>query len=147
MTLKPIRQIGSWLCARNSPALAIVLLCMMTATACRRSSADIPEVSILDRTEPPVDATIESAPTRIQVWFFEAIAADESKLDVTGPSGKLELGPLENAGYMSYLADVRGRMPDGVYTVEWLVGDEDGHVQHGTYSFTLRRSAPTQPFR
>jgi len=125
---------------------ATALTCALLSVAgCRRFSADIPEVSILDKTEPAAGATLEMAPTGIQLWFFEAVAADKSKLDVTGPSGKLLLGPIQNAGFMSFLADVRGRMPDGEYKVDWLVGDEDGHVQNGKYSFFMKRSIPTQP--
>jgi methionine-rich copper-binding protein CopC len=41
-------------------------------------------------------------------------------------------------GKNNVMAPIVGKMADGKYTVSWQTAGDDGHVQKGTFSFTLK---------
>jgi methionine-rich copper-binding protein CopC len=91
----------------------------------------------LERTEPAANATLTTAPKSIRMWFNEVPSAKVSKLELVGPSGPVKIiGPrvIEK----SLLAGVDGPMPPGPYTVTWQSAGSDGHLQKGTFKFTVK---------
>ncbi|MCR4376028.1 MAG: copper resistance protein CopC [Acidobacteria bacterium] len=97
----------------------------------------------VEKTMPAEGATITVAPKQIQIWFSEAPTMVVSSITVTGPSGKVELGNLApgrngDGPDNSVVADVKGALSPGKYTVSWRASGRDGHMLTGTFEFTLK---------
>lgn len=92
-----------------------------------------------DKADPAAKAALTAPPGSIQVWFTEAPDPKISKLDLKGPSGPVKLTGLHVMDKMSLMALVGDAMPDGAYTVSWQSAGDDGHVQKGEYTFSVRR--------
>jgi len=92
---------------------------------------------------PAADSTVTAAPSSIALTFTQAPDLSVSKLDLSGPSGVVGLTNLHVMDERTLMATVSGHMPDGSYTVAWQSAGDDGHVQKGTYSFTLKRAVQT----
>jgi methionine-rich copper-binding protein CopC len=89
---------------------------------------------------PEADSTVAAVPTQIQVWFSQKPDAKVSKLELTGPSGPVKLDHFHVMDAdMSMMATVAGDMADGDFSVAWQAAGDDGHIQKGTYTFTLKR--------
>jgi methionine-rich copper-binding protein CopC len=93
-----------------------------------------------EKAAPAAGATVTAPPPSIQVWFTEAPELGASTLDLRGPSGPTKLTGLHVMDDRSLMAMVADKMPDGAYTVAWLVTARDGRVQKGELVFTLKRS-------
>ena len=94
----------------------------------------------LASSDPPANSELETAPSRIIIWFTEPIEPALSEIRVLDASGKqVDLGDSEvddlNPLAMSVgLADV----PDGSYTVAWKnVSTVDGHRVRGSFLFAV----------
>jgi len=94
----------------------------------------------LQRTEPDDGSIVTETPPSIQLWFLIAdYDAAHSWIELRGPKGKKELGPVRLVGKRSLAADIREALPDGDYVAEWWAGDDDGHGFKGTTKFTVKR--------
>ncbi|MEZ5289547.1 MAG: copper resistance protein CopC [Vicinamibacterales bacterium] len=94
----------------------------------------------LAKTMPEADSTVTAAPAKIQMWFSEAPDKAVSKVTVTGPSGGVTIGALNVGDDKSLSAAVEGAMGDGAYKVDWQSAGHDGHVQKGSFAFSVRRT-------
>ena len=94
----------------------------------------------LEKTEPAAGATLSAVPPHVQMWFDEALDVKVSKISLTGPSGKVALGATHSMGDKTLMADIKGNMPDGAYTVDFQTAGDDGHLQKGKFAFTLKRA-------
>jgi methionine-rich copper-binding protein CopC len=95
----------------------------------------------LQKTQPANGVTVSAAPSGIQLWFDEEVDAVVSKIEVTGPAGKVAVGPLHTAGAKSLVAAIRGKMADAAYTVHWqTAAADDGHVSKGDFKFALKQA-------
>lgn len=92
----------------------------------------------LEKSEPAANTTVSTAPTSIQMWFNEAPDLKVTKVDLAGVAGKIELGPAHSMGKNNVMAPIVGKMTDGKYTVNWQTAGDDGHVEKGTFAFTLK---------
>lgn len=95
----------------------------------------------LVKSMPAADATTTAPPSGIQVWFSQAPDVKVSKLDLTGPSGAVKLTNFHAMEDKSIRAMVADKMPDGGYAVAWQAAGDDGHLQKGRFTFTLKRGA------
>lgn len=95
----------------------------------------------LAKSMPAADSTITAPPAGIQVWFTQTPDVKVSRLTLTGPSGAVKLNAPEAKDDRSIVATIAGEMADGVYTLAWLSAGDDGHVQKGDFTFTLKRRA------
>jgi methionine-rich copper-binding protein CopC len=43
-------------------------------------------------------------------------------------------------GKMSLMASVGDAMPDGTYTVSWQSAGDDGHLQKGEFTFSVKQA-------
>jgi methionine-rich copper-binding protein CopC len=94
----------------------------------------------LQKTQPAAGETVSTAPPHIQLWFDEEVDVKVSKIDLTGPSGKVALGPTHSTELKSLMAVITGKMTDATYTVNWqTVAADDGHVSKGDFKFTLKQ--------
>jgi methionine-rich copper-binding protein CopC len=96
------------------------------------------------KTSPVDKATVAKAPTTVQLWFNEAIDVKLSKLEVTGPAGKVALGVVHAMEPKQLMGPITGKMADGTYTVDWQTAGDDGHVQKGSFTFTLKTAGATK---
>jgi copper resistance protein C len=92
----------------------------------------------LTKSEPAAGKTVTAAPKQIQLWFNEKIDAAVSKIELTGPSGKVTLSPAHAMGEKSLMAGISGQIADGGYTIAWQTAGDDGHVVKGSVKFTLK---------
>jgi methionine-rich copper-binding protein CopC len=90
----------------------------------------------LEKSEPAAGATV-AAPKQIQLWFNEKIDVAVSKIELTSPSGTVELGPPHSMGGKTLMAAVTGKIAAGTYTVAWQTAGDDGHVVKGDYTFSV----------
>jgi methionine-rich copper-binding protein CopC len=95
----------------------------------------------LEKTQPADGTTVSVPPPQIQLSFDEEVDVKVSKIEVTGPSGKVAVGPARLMGPKSLVAKVTGSMPDAAYTVRWqTAAADDGHVSKGVFKFTLKQA-------
>ena len=96
--------------------------------------------ALLRHTEPPVGATVKTAPAELVLIFSEEIEPGFSRVTVTGPQGaRVDTGTLrtdpKDATHL--LAAVRTLGP-GSYQVEWHITSVDTHKTQGSYHFTVQ---------
>lgn len=89
---------------------------------------------------PAADAVVAGKPAKVQVWFTQAPDKAVSKLTLTGPSGEVKLGVLTVDADKSMAAAVEGGVAEGSYKVAWQAAGDDGHVQKGEFSFSVRQT-------
>jgi methionine-rich copper-binding protein CopC len=120
---------------RNS-LVGYTLLCALVSLA-----ALVQAHAKLEKSEPAANATVNKTPTSVQMWFNEAPDLKVTKVDLVGAGGKVELGPAHSMGKNNVMAPIVGKMADGKYTVNWQTAGDDGHVEKGTFAFTLATKA------
>ena len=94
----------------------------------------------LEKSEPADGATLTTPPASVQLFFNEKPDMKVSKVEITGPSGKVELGPAHSMATNDIMAAVKGSLGNGKYTVAWQAAGSDGHVSKGTISFTVQKA-------
>jgi methionine-rich copper-binding protein CopC len=95
----------------------------------------------LEKTQPADGATVSVSPPQIQLSFDEAVDLKVSKIEVTGPSGKVAVGPARLMGPKALVVKVTAAMPDAAYTVRWqTAAADDGHVSKGAFKFTVKQA-------
>jgi methionine-rich copper-binding protein CopC len=92
-----------------------------------------------DKAAPAAKSTVTAPPTSIQVWFSEAPDLKVSKLELKGAT-PIKLSELHVMDKTSLMAMITDPMPDGPYTVSWQAAGDDGHVQKGDFTFTVKRA-------
>lgn len=95
----------------------------------------------LEKSEPADGATLTAAPTSLQLFFNEKPDLKVTKVELAGPSGKVELGPAHSMADKDVMAAIKGSVANGKYTVSWQTAGKDGHVLKGSYSFTVQAKA------
>jgi methionine-rich copper-binding protein CopC len=94
----------------------------------------------LEKTVPADKAALTAAPTSVQLFFSEKPDAAVSKIELKGPSGMVKLGPAHVMGAKTLMAPIAGPIGDGSYIVNWQTSGDDGHVQKGEFTFTLKHA-------
>jgi methionine-rich copper-binding protein CopC len=95
----------------------------------------------LEKTQPADGATVSVSPPQIQLWFDEEVDVKVSKIEVTGPSGKVAVGPTRLMGPKALVAKVTAAMADAAYTVRWqTAAADDGHVSKGAFKFIVKQA-------
>ena len=95
------------------------------------------------KTAPASGATVTAAPTQLVLTFSEAPTLAVSSLRLLGPdSAQVTLGTLtHDAGGNTLTARITGALRAGRYTVLWQTAGDDGHMQHGSFRFTIAEGA------
>jgi methionine-rich copper-binding protein CopC len=120
-------------------ARVLPLVVVLLAVAVASLSAHLK----VERTSPAADTTIETAPTQVQVWFSQSPTLPVSGLSLEGPQGVVELGKVaagqkDGKPDRSLVASITGPLVPGRYTATWKTSGSDGHIQTGTFEFTLK---------
>jgi copper resistance protein C len=92
----------------------------------------------VEKTEPADGATLAAAPAHVQLFLTEKPDLKVTKVELAGASGKVTLGPAHMMGEKTLMAAVTGKMAQGKYTVSWQTAGNDGHLQKGSFAFTLK---------
>ena len=97
----------------------------------------------LERATPDRGARLTTAPRELVLTFSEPPTLGMSALRLLGPdSAAIALGTLGHAGGARNLsAAITGALRAGRYTVLWQTAGDDGHVQHGSYTFVIAEGA------
>jgi methionine-rich copper-binding protein CopC len=89
---------------------------------------------------PPVDATVQTAPTEVSISFSEEVEPRFSGIEVLDEKGKrVDQGAAHTAPDNAKLLSV-GLKPltPGSYKVMWHATSVDSHKTKGTYKFTFK---------
>jgi copper transport protein len=94
----------------------------------------------LDHSQPSPGASLGSGPSKLQIWFTEGLTP-------SGSSAKVYDAQRHEVDKGDYTVDPNDPkhltvslepLPNGTYTVAWTsISSDDGHVIHGTYTFTV----------
>jgi methionine-rich copper-binding protein CopC len=97
----------------------------------------------LEATVPADAAAVEGSPIEISATFSEALAIDGSSLTLRDASGgELATGGLDPADQARLLIDPVPELAPGDYEVQWAAATDDGHLERGTWTFSVT-AAPT----
>jgi methionine-rich copper-binding protein CopC len=113
-------------------AQVAVLMCILAFPAFLGAHAQ------LQKTEPVNGSVLDSPPREVQLFFNESLDAKVSKLTIKGPA-QTKLVGVHVMESKSLMAMIEGDMPDGVYTVDWQTAGDDGHIQKGVLTFSIKR--------
>jgi methionine-rich copper-binding protein CopC len=94
----------------------------------------------VSKTEPASGAVVSQPVPSIHVWLTQEPDVALSKLELIGPGGPVALEPVASTGKKDLVAKVSGAMADGQYTAKWQTAGDDGHVQKGEWTFTVKRA-------
>lgn len=111
---------------------------VFAAVAALALSAWLQAHTKLEKSEPADGAVLTAAPKTVQLFFNEKPDMKVSKVEVTGPSGKVELGPAHSMAAKDIMAAFKGTLAAGKYTVSWQAAGDDGHVSKGEITFTVK---------
>jgi methionine-rich copper-binding protein CopC len=93
----------------------------------------------------PADGeTVEGTPAEISAEFTEALGSDSTfeLLDATG--AVVAEGAIDPANDQRMVIDPPDLAP-GTYEVRWLASADDGHLERGTYEFTIAAASTQAP--
>ncbi len=145
---------------RLAPLFALVLgmsLALLAILPVGPASALIPVASahanhaVLVRSEPAANAILRTPPSRVRLWFSEALNAGASRASAVDPQNR----ELDKRDSQVSSSDPRQMtvslpvLPAGAYIVVWHAqSTDDGHVTSGTFVFRIARpdgSVPPPP--
>jgi methionine-rich copper-binding protein CopC len=91
---------------------------------------------------PAKGAHLGVAPRDLRLTFTERPELTFTRVQLLAPDGVVvPLGPLRLDTAQTIIADIRGPLRAGTYTVVWQVASADGHPVRGRYSFTIAPGA------
>ncbi len=102
----------------------------------------------LARSTPAANASLQSAPDEIRLWFTEPVEPNYSRFSLRDSSGNLVQTPPSQIDP----TDARqmfmqpGALPDGLYTVAWrAISAADGHSTEGSFAFGIGVAVASNP--
>ena len=133
--------------ARRSALAAVAsLLVVLAALLPAHSTLAAPQ---LVRAQPPNDAVLDEAPTRIEMWFDQPLVADFAATEVTltREGAPAEIRPLyaavDHRDPTRLVFTPPQSLDEGNYVVSWrITSAEDGSASEGEYAFSISSSAP-----
>ncbi|MGJ6126767.1 copper resistance protein CopC [Mycolicibacterium sp. Y3] len=96
-------------------------------------------------TDPPKDSLLSTAPQRISATFNERLQARFSEMTVFGPDGSLWAHDGAKVDGSVISLDLPPLGPAGIYTVDYQVNTEAGHIAKGTWQFRTAVSEEGKP--
>jgi len=98
----------------------------------------------LVRSTPAAGAHLRVAPRELLLVFSEAPELAVTRIELLAhDSSAVALGPLRTAPVSrnTVIADIRGPLVAGTYTVAWTMAGADGHPIRGRFTFTIEPGA------
>lgn len=100
-----------------------------------------PEMHLrLTKSQPAKDTLLASPPSDIRLWFSEPPTLGLSRVTLSGPSGKVELGKIaaDPKDSTALVVKIVPELVSGNYTIGWRTASADGHPVRGTLPFSVR---------
>ena len=94
----------------------------------------------LKRSAPGRDSIVSVAPRAITLWFTqkpEIAVTTMSLQDANSTKVTLSAVRFGAADETIIVADIKGPMRPGLYTVQWKTSSRDGHLVRGDFGFTV----------
>jgi methionine-rich copper-binding protein CopC len=91
----------------------------------------------LMKTEPAAGAALKTSPAHVEMWFDEKPDPAVTKIAVKGPAGAVAIGSPRAGTGKSIVADFKGTLPAGQYSVSWQTAGDDGHMSKGDFGFSV----------
>jgi putative copper export protein/methionine-rich copper-binding protein CopC len=134
-------RIGGVRSGRLLIVLSAVLLALVTPASAQAHA-------ILRSSDPAFGARLDTVPREIRLTFSEPPELAVSTIELLGPDGRaMLLGPIAYAteSHRAIVAQIRGALVAGRYTIVWRVTGDDGHPTHGVISFEISSGAAGLP--
>jgi copper transport protein len=114
-----------------SVLVSIILLAFSTSTALAHAN--------LSRSDPAANASLDTAPVEIRLWFTEPLEAEFSRFMLIDSSGAMIQTPESQVDTSdpTQLLMRPGELAEGLYTVSWRVLSTDGHTTEGSFAFGI----------
>ncbi|MFE2942236.1 copper resistance CopC/CopD family protein [Streptomyces sp. NPDC059255] len=100
----------------------------------------------LSGSDPEDAAVLDAAPERVTLTFTESVRLAEGSVRVLSPTNeRVNPKPAEHvAGKADAIrVGLRGKLPEGTYTVSWRVISADGHPISGAFVFSVGEPSAT----
>lgn len=100
----------------------------------------------LTKAEPADVSVLKTAPKQITLTFSETVSLSDGSLRVLSPKNvRVDRGAVTHAGKKADTARVmlRGKLPEGTYTVSWRVVSSDSHPISGAFTFSVGQPSAT----
>lgn len=115
----------------------IVLVAMLPALLLLETG-EVAAHAFLDRAEPRVGNTVETAPREVTLYFTQKLEAAFCNITITNDAGeRVDTGKTRVSG--SQMAISLRPVSSGIYRVIWHVLSVDAHTTDGNYSFRVDR--------
>jgi len=99
----------------------------------------------LVETTPADGATVVGTPEELVAVFDEPLEADESSLSIRNDAGeRLAFGRVDPDDPTRLVIGDIPELGRGTYEMRWTAGTADGHVERGTWSFSVVPAPPTK---
>lgn len=99
--------------------------------------------SKLEEALPAQDATVTVLPERIELTYNTKIEKLSNFKLINAAGGEIEKDKVEVDG-MKMTGGIPDTLPNGIYTVKWVIIGADGHSVEGDYAFTLDAPVVTE---
>ena len=95
--------------------------------------------AMLERANPRVGSTVQSAPAKVELWFSQELEPAFSTLKVVDKAGRqVDMGDKTvDARERSRLVVSLPQLPPGTYRVVWRALSVDTHVSEGDFTFVV----------
>jgi len=94
----------------------------------------------LARSSPPANASLQSSPDEIRLWFTEPLEPNYSRFTLRDTSGQTVVtrpGQIDSGDAHQLFMPLEN-LPNGLYTVVWrTVSAADGHPSQGSFAFGI----------
>lgn len=120
---------------------------MAVLVAAMALSVSLPPVAMahaeLDTASPGPGSVVESRPEALAATFTEQVDPAKTTMEVRDASGLVVAkgGPSDIAADRISMSFPLPPLADGVYEVRWTTSALDGHIERGTYTFTVALAA------
>lgn len=114
------------------------ILAMLLATP----SIATAHAALTDST-PPADSTVLATPPEIVLTFDDPLLPDTSSFEVLDASGASLLTGHVDGADAHIMRATPGPLATGAYEVRWTAATDDGHIERGTFTFTV--AGATEP--
>ena len=128
--------------AVRTRAARLLIGVVTTVTALLVTAGPVSAHARVVRTTPGSGATIDGRLKAISVVFDDPVEVVPRSLVVTGETGAPQtIGAPRVLGGRILQASVSDRLPAGRYFVGWRVLADDGHIESGSFGFTVTTAA------
>ncbi|MEU0720518.1 copper resistance protein CopC [Streptomyces lavendulocolor] len=100
----------------------------------------------LTKAEPADVSVLETAPKQVTLTFSETVSLSDGSMRVLSPKNlRVDRGAVTHVGKKADTARVllRGKLPEGTYTVSWRVVSSDSHPISGAFTFSVGQPSAT----